>query len=257
MSSASSPMDDASSGSESCASAIARSTRAMARPTAGSGGRRPSPAAARTGHRHRRASCHRPRACLGCRPTWLRPARPRSERSNPVKPLPRPTTLGIVGAGRVGRAVTAAVVTAGVASTVLVNSRRPVESTALAIDAADLAATQHIPIRIEAVEHPRELLDAALLIVCVRARFTNTAQDRRGGLLPNASLVADLAHQLECFPGRWYGDQSGRRDEPDLRQAQQCRGARRRIQPRLRVLPHADRGASRGAHYRSGRVGAR
>ncbi|MDQ4032265.1 MAG: hypothetical protein M3332_08350, partial [Actinomycetota bacterium] len=58
-----------------------------------------------------------------------------------------------------------ALVTAGVASTVLVHSRRPVESIALAIDTADLAVTQHIPIRIDAVEHSRELLDATLLIV--------------------------------------------------------------------------------------------
>ncbi|MGH3902477.1 MAG: lactate/malate family dehydrogenase [Pseudonocardiaceae bacterium] len=114
---------------------------------------------------------------------------------------PYPATLGIIGAGKVGRAVTAAVVTTGLVSTVLVHSRRLVESIALATDAADSAATQHIPIRIDAVEHPRDLRDAALLIVCVRARFTNHAQDRRGGLLLNAPLVANIAHQLHGFPG--------------------------------------------------------
>jgi L-lactate dehydrogenase len=110
-------------------------------------------------------------------------------------------TLGVIGAGRVGRAVTAAVVTTGVVSTVLVHSRRRLESIALATDASDLAATLHAPMRIDAVDHPRELRDATLLIVCVRARFTNHTQDRRGGLLPNAPLVADLAHQLRGFPG--------------------------------------------------------
>lgn len=113
---------------------------------------------------------------------------------------PFPATLGVIGAGRVGRAVTAAIVTTGLVSTILVHSRRRVESIALATDATDLSATQHSPIRIDVVDHPRELRDATLLIVCVRARFTNHAQDRRGGLLPNAPLVADLAHQFHGFP---------------------------------------------------------
>lgn len=114
---------------------------------------------------------------------------------------PFPATLGVIGAGRVGRAVTAAVVTTGLVSTVLVHSRRLVESTALATDATDLAATQQVPIRIAAVEHLCDLRDAALLIVCVRARFTNQTQDRRGGLLPNAPLIVNLAHQLHGFSG--------------------------------------------------------
>lgn len=113
---------------------------------------------------------------------------------------PLPATLGVIGAGRVGRAVTAAVVTTGLVSTILVHSRRRLESIALATDATDLAATQHSPIRIDAIDHPRELRDATLLVVCVRARFTNHAQDRRGGLLHNAPLVADLAHQFHGFP---------------------------------------------------------
>lgn len=113
---------------------------------------------------------------------------------------PLPATLGVIGAGRVGRAVTATVVTAGLVSTVLVHSRRGVESIALATDATDLAATQQSPIRIEAVDHPGELRDATLLVVCVRARFTNHAQDRRSGLLPNALLVTDLARQFHGCP---------------------------------------------------------
>jgi L-lactate dehydrogenase len=113
---------------------------------------------------------------------------------------PLPVAFGVIGAGRVGRAVTAAVVTAGLVSTILVHSRRRLESIALATDATDLAATQHSPIRINAVDHPRHLRNTTLLIVCVRARFTNHAQDRRGGLLPNAPLIADLAHQLHGFP---------------------------------------------------------
>jgi L-lactate dehydrogenase len=110
-------------------------------------------------------------------------------------------TLGVIGAGRVGRAVTAAIVTTDPVSHILVHSRRRLESIALATDATDLAATQHAPTRIDAVDHPRELRDATLLIVCIRARFTNPTQDRRGGLLPNAPLIADLAHQLRGFPG--------------------------------------------------------
>jgi L-lactate dehydrogenase len=116
-------------------------------------------------------------------------------------PHPHPATLGVIGAGRVGRAVTAAVVTTGLVATVLVHSRRRLESTALATDATDLAATQHFPIQVDAVEHPHELRDATLLIVCIRARFTNHTQDRQGGLLPNAPLVATLAHKLHGFPG--------------------------------------------------------
>lgn len=114
---------------------------------------------------------------------------------------PHPVTLGVIGAGRVGRGVTAAVVATGLIATVLVHSRRRLESTALATDATDLAATQHFPIRVDAVEHPQDLREAALLIVCVRARFTNPTQDRRGGLLANAPLVANLARELHGFPG--------------------------------------------------------
>lgn len=74
-------------------------------------------------------------------------------------PLPgaQPVIIGVIGAGRVGRAVTAAAVTNGLADAVLVRSRRSVEATALAPDAADLAATQHAPTRVDAVEHVREL----------------------------------------------------------------------------------------------------
>lgn len=114
---------------------------------------------------------------------------------------PKPATLGVIGAGRVGRAVTAAVVTTGLVATVLVHSRRRLESTALATDATDLAATQHLPIQVDAVEHAHELRDATLLIVCVRARFTNHTHGRQGGLLPNVPLVATLARELHGFPG--------------------------------------------------------
>lgn len=113
----------------------------------------------------------------------------------------RPHTLGVIGAGRVGRAVTAAVVTAGLVSTVLVYSRRSVEAAALAADAVDLAATQGAPTRIEAAEQVGDLHTATALVVCARARFANHDRDRHAGLLPNAPLIAALADQLEGFSG--------------------------------------------------------
>ena len=72
----------------------------------------------------------------------------------------------MIGAGRVGRAVTAAIVTAGLVSSVLIYSRRRIEAVALATDVADLAATQHAPTRVDAVEHPRDLRSCAVLVVC-------------------------------------------------------------------------------------------
>ncbi|HEU0088871.1 MAG TPA: hypothetical protein VFQ77_14695 [Pseudonocardiaceae bacterium] len=114
--------------------------------------------------------------------------------------LPARSTLGVIGSGRVGRAVTAAVVTAGLVSTVLVHSRRLVESIALATDIADLAATQHTPTRIDAVEQPRDLLSCATLVICVRARFANThSEPRLGGLVANAPLITELARQLRGY----------------------------------------------------------
>ena len=113
-------------------------------------------------------------------------------------PLPgtQPVTIGVIGAGRVGRAVTAAAVTDGLADAVLVHSRRSVEATALAADAADLAATQHAPTRVDAVEHVRELHACSVIVVCVRARFTNPTVNRATGLTANTPLIAELARQL-------------------------------------------------------------
>ncbi|MGH4018673.1 MAG: NAD(P)-binding domain-containing protein [Pseudonocardiaceae bacterium] len=102
-------------------------------------------------------------------------------------PRTQPVTVGVIGAGRVGRAVTAAVVTDGLADAVLVHSRRSVEATALSADAADLAAAQHTPTRVDAVKHVRELRACSVIVVCVRARFTNgrhrphPARSRRRG----------------------------------------------------------------------------
>lgn len=119
---------------------------------------------------------------------------------NPGWMLRAGRTLGVIGAGRVGRAVTAAVVTVGLVPTVLVYSRRLVEAVALAADVADLAATQHASTRVHAVEHPRELLDCAALVICVRARFSNThSEPRLGGLTANAPLIAGLSRQLRGF----------------------------------------------------------
>ncbi len=116
--------------------------------------------------------------------------------TRPVSPPVRPHTVGVIGAGRVGRAVTAAIVNAGMVSTVLVHSRRPVEAIALATDATDLAATQHLSTTITAVAHLRELLSCSVLVVCLWARFNNPAWSRLAGSAPNAPLVAELARQL-------------------------------------------------------------
>lgn len=79
---------------------------------------------------------------------------------------PRPVTLAVLGAGRVGRAV-----------------------------------TQRSPVRVLAVEHVRDQLVASVLVICVRARFDNPGAHRGTGLLPNARLVAGLATQLDGFAG--------------------------------------------------------
>lgn len=119
---------------------------------------------------------------------------------NPSGMVPAGHTLGVIGAGRVGRAVTAAAVTARLVSTVLVYSRRQVEAVALATDVADLAATQHASTRVAAVDHPRDLLDCAVLVICARATFSNThSEPRLGGLTANAPLIAELSRQLRGY----------------------------------------------------------
>lgn len=116
--------------------------------------------------------------------------------------LPGVSALGVIGAGRVGRAVTAAVVAAGLLPNVLVYSRRLIEAVALATDVTDLAATQHAPTRVDAVEHLRDLRSCVALVVCVRARFRNTHTEARlGGLAANAPLVTELARQLHGYQG--------------------------------------------------------
>lgn len=118
---------------------------------------------------------------------------------------PYPATLGVIGAGRVGRAVTAAVVTTGLVSTVLVHSRRLVESTALATDATDLAATQRVPIRIDAVELDRTQHGPAGAVLSTVRKLLGLADGHEELSAPSPSGVY-LGQRLRFVAGRYWKD---------------------------------------------------
>ncbi|MBO3682724.1 NAD(P)-binding domain-containing protein [Streptomyces sp. NEAU-YJ-81] len=110
--------------------------------------------------------------------------------------------IGVVGAGAVGQATAAALVSSGLASRLLVTSRTSSRTAALVTDLDDmrtaLRGSTH-PL----TSHPADLMDCDAVVVALRASFTNSrATDvRMAGASANGALVAWLAGKLRGYGG--------------------------------------------------------
>ncbi|MFI2431575.1 NAD(P)-binding domain-containing protein [Streptomyces sp. NPDC018693] len=115
---------------------------------------------------------------------------------------PQVGTVGVVGAGAVGQAVTGALVASGLAARLLVVSRTAGQAAALAADLDDMRATIGSPVRPCAAPEA-SLMECQAVVVAVRARFTNhNAKDvRMAGAQANAPVVRALGEALHGYTG--------------------------------------------------------
>ncbi|MFB7763642.1 lactate/malate family dehydrogenase [Streptomyces xiamenensis] len=113
--------------------------------------------------------------------------------------------VGVIGAGAVGQAVAAALVTAGPqgpAGRVLVASRTEEQAGALAADLEDMRQGLGSPVRAEA-RPVSGLLRCDAVVIAARAAFTNprSSDIRMGGAAANAPMLRDLALKLRGYGG--------------------------------------------------------
>ncbi|GAA2875604.1 hypothetical protein GCM10010517_36520 [Streptosporangium fragile] len=110
--------------------------------------------------------------------------------------------VGVVGAGAVGQAVTAALVTSGLPSRLLLASRTEEQAAALAADLDDMRQTVASPVRPSPCR-VGDLVDCSAVVVAVRASFTNTrGRDiRMGGAAANAPVIRALGEVLRGYAG--------------------------------------------------------
>ncbi|GAA2733298.1 lactate/malate family dehydrogenase [Streptomyces nogalater] len=115
---------------------------------------------------------------------------------------PRIPAVGVVGAGAVGQAVGAALVSARLCDQLLLASSSVDQAAALADDLNDMCAGIGSPVRAHAVE-VAELRSCPAVVVAVRARFTNTRSTdvRMGGMHANAPALLALAEEFRGYPG--------------------------------------------------------
>lgn len=111
-------------------------------------------------------------------------------------------TIGIVGAGAVGQAVAATLVTAGFSRNLLIASRSIEQAASLAADADDLRTVLGSPTRSAPIS-PAGLHPCDAVVVAVRADFTNrdATDTRMGGILANTTPVFEVAAALRGFEG--------------------------------------------------------
>jgi L-lactate dehydrogenase len=117
-------------------------------------------------------------------------------------PAPPVATVGVVGAGAIGQAVTGALVASGLCARLLVASRTTEQAAALVADLDDMRVTIGSPV------HPytapvTELGTCQALVVAVRANFTNThtTDVRMAGAQANAPVVYALGAALRGYTG--------------------------------------------------------
>ncbi|NGO70642.1 lactate/malate family dehydrogenase [Streptomyces boncukensis] len=114
-----------------------------------------------------------------------------------------PATIGVIGAGAVGRTVGAALVSSGICDRLRIVSRTRDQAAVYADDLADMAGALGRRLRVSAVP-VTECTEADAVVVALRARFTNTADRtdiRIGGLRHNAPAIADTARALHGYRG--------------------------------------------------------
>ncbi|GGP80086.1 lactate/malate family dehydrogenase [Streptomyces melanogenes] len=113
------------------------------------------------------------------------------------------TGVGIVGAGAVGQTIGALLVTTGWCTQITVTSRTEESAVGLACDLEDMAAVTGSHVRVQPTADAADLAACEALVVCPRARFTNTATNdvRMAGLAANAPVITALGRELEGYTG--------------------------------------------------------
>ncbi|MFD9630034.1 lactate/malate family dehydrogenase [Streptomyces violascens] len=111
--------------------------------------------------------------------------------------------VGVIGAGAVGQTVGALLVASSWCVQITVVARTELAAAGLATDLQDMAAVTRTAVRVSATSEAGELTDCDAVVVCPRARFTNTARTdvRMAGLTCNAPLIAALGHRLQGYTG--------------------------------------------------------
>ncbi|MEU9796894.1 NAD(P)-binding domain-containing protein [Streptomyces sparsogenes] len=114
----------------------------------------------------------------------------------------RAGSVGVVGAGAVGQAISAALVASGFCRRLLVASRTPDQAAALAADLADMRQATRSPVQ-PSPHSAADLGGCHAVVIAVRAAFTNTRTTdvRMGGAVANAPAIQALGHTLRGYEG--------------------------------------------------------
>ncbi|GGX36433.1 lactate/malate family dehydrogenase [Streptomyces chryseus] len=112
------------------------------------------------------------------------------------------TTIGLIGAGAVGQALGALLVTSRWCDTIVVASGSGRTAAGLVTDLDDMRQVTASPVRVRQTD-PARMRSCDAVVVCPRASFTNTATTdiRMAGLTANAPLITALARQLTDYRG--------------------------------------------------------
>ncbi|MFD9071948.1 lactate/malate family dehydrogenase [Streptomyces lasiicapitis] len=110
--------------------------------------------------------------------------------------------IGVIGAGAVGQTVSTLLMGAGWCRELLIASGSPTSAEALVADLEDMQQVLDASVLVRTA-HPSQMGHCAAVVVCPRAKFTNTATAdvRMAGLAANAPIVARLAHTLAGYTG--------------------------------------------------------
>ncbi|MFJ8753181.1 lactate dehydrogenase [Streptomyces sp. NPDC102441] len=112
------------------------------------------------------------------------------------------TAVGIIGAGAVGQAVGALLVSTGWCDTVLIASRHGRSADGLVTDLEDMSLLSASSVRAHRAG-PSQMGSCDAIVVCPRAQFTNarTTDVRMAGLEANGAAVRHLARELAGYTG--------------------------------------------------------
>lgn len=115
----------------------------------------------------------------------------------------RAPTVGVIGAGAVGQAISGALVAYGPCGRLLVASRTQGQAAALVDDLDDMRTALGSPVRPAVADVARMRREADAVVIAVRASFTNTRSSdvRMGGAQANAPAVRALGAHLSGYRG--------------------------------------------------------
>lgn len=111
-------------------------------------------------------------------------------------------TVGVIGAGAVGQSVAALLVQERWCARIMIAARTQESAAGLVTDLQDMREITHSSVRAETAKIA-EMRETDAVVVCPRARFTNTAiaDIRMSGLAANTPLIANLARGFAGYRG--------------------------------------------------------